>query len=279
MAIMRKNILFIDDSIVDLVTALNRIKGIKTLQSCDGHGVQYAWVTMEFSPEAGTELLNLVARKRNANIKITVHDEPWLSIRINMFGISSLIGKSPSGEWRKELEFSEAVSMANEIIKDTQKKMAMTISFFKEFNGEPMSILKQRFLNNLAESGLLEEECLIDFRSVPQGAYDAFSGNQREVVFVRGILEVKEHEGFLCTFLRGGSKHTFVEHCYFDQYALKARDIIEGDGWAFYDFIRWLSLSGTNCILLDAEESGRSFDNYFVLHAVRSINGRNASSN
>ena len=65
-------------------------------------------------------------------------------------------------------------------------------------------------------------------------------------------------------FLRDGNKHTFVRPHNFEYFPLKAGDIIEGDGWTFYDDVRALG-SYADCILQDAEESGRKFDDYFTL--------------
>jgi hypothetical protein len=275
---MRKKVLFVDAGIVDLVKALNQIKGAITIASCDGHGVQHAWVNMYCPPDAADVLLNLVLRKKGAYIRI-VHGNRTAWYDVMPYSGEAFCSDKSSGKIvRKAMEFSEAVSIVYEIVKDAQNKVDMSIGFPKECNDEPVPILKQRFLEDLAQNGLLEEECPFDVRPVPEGAYSAIDKDpQPETIFVRGTLEVKEEE-FVYGFLRDRNKHTFVQPNHFNRYTLKAGDIIEGDSWNFYDVVRSLGLLA-DCILRDAEEFGRSLDEYFILlYTVRTINGEDAKN-
>jgi hypothetical protein len=279
---MKKPIIFVDPGIVDLLTALNRIKGFETEESCDGHGRKPTWVladcTTSESLESAAALLNLIVRKGNAIIeRIPIPDS---DVSINALSKEAILTSDPS----ERVDFSEAISAANRTMKiyinHQYHLYGLRIAFPIEYNGESTGVLIRRFVADLEQSGLLMEDCPIDFRPTPR--WQPFTDfGEEEPIRVRGALEVKEvkgddkriYGGRIYGFLTDGKKRIFLWEQFFRSHALKSGDILEGDAYTFYFFPR----SGS-CIVRDALESGRTFDDYYFFYRIHTINGQDAES-
>jgi len=285
---MEKPIIFVDPGIVDLLTALNRIKGIETDNSCDGHGRKPACVLVGIKEPYSTELtaglestaalLNLIVRKGNAIIRGYPLLPSGNACLINALSKEAFLMSDPP----KAMDFSEAVSAVNKRIEDLINRQKIwpeqRLVFPIEYNGESTAVLIRRFVDDLEQSGLLMEDCPIDFRPTPR--WQPFTDfGKEEPIRVRGALEVKKvkeddkriYGGRIYGFLTDGKKRIFLWEQFFRSYALKSGDIVEGDAYTFYFFPR----SGS-CIVRDALESGKTFDDYYFFYRIHTINGQDA---